>query len=70
MTVAALWRARAVPRGAVLLMFIFVVLDVPLQQPLTPHVIAPLAAAWTPWSILSAPQIEGAAQGREDALPA
>src|SRR5262245_24432403 len=55
-TIAALWRSRAVPRGAVVLMFVFVVIDVPLQRPLTAHVIALVAASWIAWSILSAPQ--------------
>jgi hypothetical protein len=59
-TIAALWRSRAVPRGAVVLMFVFVVLDVPLQRPLTAHVIALLAASWIAWSILSAPRREPA----------
>jgi hypothetical protein len=57
-TMAALWRSRAVPRGAVVLMLVFVVLDVPLQRPLTAHVIALVAAAWIAWSIVSAPQRE------------
>jgi len=57
-TIAALWRSRAVPRGAVALMFVFVVLDVPLQRPLTAHVIALLAATWIAWSILTAPRRE------------
>jgi hypothetical protein len=39
-------------------MFVFVVLDVPLQRPLTAHVIVLLAAAWIAWSILSAPRRE------------
>ena len=55
-TIAGLWRSRAVPRGAVVLMFVFVVIDVQLQRPLTAHVIALVAASWIAWSILSAPQ--------------
>jgi len=55
-TIAALWRSRAVPRGAVVLMFVFVVIDVPLQRPLTAHVIALVAASWIAWSSLSGPQ--------------
>ena len=44
-------------------MGVVVVLDVPLQRPLTAHVIAPLAAVWIAWPILSAPQGEPAASG-------
>ena len=39
-------------------MLVFVILDVPLQRPLTAHVIALVAAAWIARSILSAPQRE------------
>jgi hypothetical protein len=57
LTMAALWRSRAVPRGAVVLMLVFVILDVPLQRPLTAHIVALVAAGWIAWAILQAREI-------------
>ena len=57
---AALWRSGAVPRGAVVLMLVFVILDVPLQRPLSGHLVALAGAAWIAWSILrAAPENRG-----------
>jgi hypothetical protein len=56
LTTIALWRSRAVPRGAVVLLPIFFVLDVPLQLGDIAHVIALVAAAWFAWAILTAPK--------------
>jgi hypothetical protein len=52
-TTISLWRSRAVPRGAVLLLPIFFILDAPLSEPLIGHVIALVGAAWIATSILS-----------------
>lgn len=57
LTIAALWRSRAVPRGAPVLMLVFVVLDVPLQRPLTAHIVALGAAMWIAWSVLAAGEV-------------
>ena len=54
LTIAALWRSRAVPRAVPVLMLVFVILDVPLQRPLTAHIVALVAAAWIAWTILNA----------------
>ena len=53
-TMAALWRSRAVPRGAVVLNFVFIVSDIALSQPLLAHVIALVAAAWIASAIYAA----------------
>jgi hypothetical protein len=53
-TVAALWRSRAVPRGAVVLILVFIVTDIALQRPLIGHVIALVAAAWIATAIYAA----------------
>jgi hypothetical protein len=54
LTIAALWRSRAVLRGVPVLMLVFVILDVPLQRPLTAHIVALVGAAWIAWTILGA----------------
>jgi hypothetical protein len=50
----ALWRSRAVPRGAVLLFVAFVVVDIFLQQGLLAHAIEFVAAGWIAWAVLRA----------------
>jgi hypothetical protein len=50
----ALWRSRAVPRGAVLLIPAFVLVDFILQQGLVAHVIEFVAACWIAWAVLRA----------------
>ncbi len=45
-TSAALWRSRAVPRGAAVLIVVFFIVDAPLSQPLIGHLIALVAARW------------------------
>jgi hypothetical protein len=45
-TIAALWRSRAVPCGAVVLILLFVVCDIALSRPLLAHVTALVAAVW------------------------
>ena len=54
LTSAALWRSRAVPRGAALLLVVFFAVDVAASQPLLAHVIALVTAAWIASSILRA----------------
>jgi hypothetical protein len=49
----ALWRSGAVPRGAVLLIPAFVVVDLILQQGLAGHAIQFVAASWIAWAVLS-----------------
>jgi hypothetical protein len=49
---AALWRSRAVPRGAVVLLPVFIVVDVVLQQGLPAHVIALVGASWIALAVL------------------
>jgi hypothetical protein len=56
MMAVALWRSRAVPRGAVLLIPAFVVVDFLLQQGLAGHVIQFAAACWIAWAVLRARQ--------------
>jgi hypothetical protein len=53
-TSASLWRSRAVPRAAAALLVVFVVVDVPLQEPLIAHVIALVGALWIASAILRA----------------
>jgi hypothetical protein len=53
-TMAALWRSWAVPRGAVVLIFVFIVCDIALSQPLLAHVIALVAALWIASAIYAA----------------
>jgi hypothetical protein len=51
----ALWRSRAVPRGAVLLLPVFLVLDIALQQGVIGHAVALVGAAWIATAILRTP---------------
>jgi hypothetical protein len=53
-TAVALWRSKAVPRGAAVLLVVFFAVDVAASQPLIAHVIALVGAAWIASSILSA----------------
>jgi hypothetical protein len=50
----ALWRSGAVPRGAVLLIPAFVLVDFILQQGLAGHAIQFVAACWIAWAMLRA----------------
>jgi len=50
----ALWRSGAVPRGAVLLIPAFVLVDIVLQQGLAGHAIQFVAACWIAWAVLRA----------------
>ena len=54
LTSAALWRSRAVPRGAAVLLVVFFAIDVAASQPLIAHVIALVGACWIASSILRA----------------
>jgi hypothetical protein len=51
---AALWRSRAVPRGALVLLPVFIVVDAILQQGLPAHVIGLVGAAWIALAVLQA----------------
>ena len=50
----ALWRSAAVPRAAVLLVPVFVIVDFFLQKGLVGHVIQFVAACWIAWVVLRA----------------
>jgi hypothetical protein len=50
----ALWRSRAVPRGAILLLPLFALLDFFLDLGLIGHAVGFIAAAWIAWGILQA----------------
>lgn len=56
MTVA-LWRSRAVPIGAVLLLPGFIVVDFFLQMGLFAHALSLLAACWIAWAVLHAGRV-------------
>jgi hypothetical protein len=49
----ALWRSRAVPRGAVALIPAFIVVDIFLQQGVAGHAISLVGACWIAWTVLS-----------------
>lgn len=49
---AVLWRSRAVPRGAVLLIPAFIVVDFFLQMGRLAHAIAFVGACWIAWAVL------------------
>jgi hypothetical protein len=57
----ALWRSRAVPRGAVVLLPAFIVVDGFLQRPIEGHVISLAAALWIGSAVLRARRKEPAA---------
>jgi hypothetical protein len=48
----ALWRSRAAPRGAVVLLYAFLLFDIALQQGLLAHVLALAAASWIAVTIM------------------
>jgi hypothetical protein len=52
MTVA-LWRSRAVPRGAIALISVFIVVDFFLQQGVAGHAISFVGACWVAWALFS-----------------
>jgi len=54
----ALWRSRAVPRGAVVLIPAFMVTDIFLQQGVAGHAIALVGAAWIASAVLLTPPDE------------
>ena len=54
----ALWRSRAVPRGAVLLIPAFLVTDILLQQGVAGHAIALVGAVWIASAVLLTPSEE------------
>jgi hypothetical protein len=56
MMAVALWLSDAVPRGAVLLIPAFVLVDFLLQQGLAGHLIQFVAACWIAWAVLRARQ--------------
>jgi hypothetical protein len=52
----ALWRSRAVPRGAIALIPAFILVDFLLQQGVAGHAISLAAAAWIAWAVLRSGQ--------------
>jgi hypothetical protein len=54
LTIVALWRSHAVPRGAVLLIPVFMVTDIALQLPTLAHAIALIGALWIASAVLLA----------------
>lgn len=56
-TSIALWRSRAVPRGAVALIPAFIVVDLFLSQPREAHVISFIGASWIAWAVLRAGRV-------------
>ena len=57
----ALWRSRAVPRGAVLLIPLFIITDFFLQQGVLGHAIALVGACWIASAVLLAGRVAQAA---------
>jgi hypothetical protein len=57
----ALWRSAAVPRGAILLIPAFLVVDIFLQQGVAGHAIALVGAAWIAAAVLRTPSERAAA---------
>ena len=55
LTTAALWRSRAVPRGAVALIPLFILVDIFLSAPLPGHVISFVGAVWIALAVLRTP---------------
>lgn len=49
---AALWRSRAVPRGAVVLMYLFLLVDIALSRGFIGHVFSLAAATWIAVTVL------------------
>jgi hypothetical protein len=54
---AALWRSKAVPRGAVLLIPLFILTDLFLQQGVLGHAIALFGALWIASAVLLAGRV-------------
>jgi hypothetical protein len=54
LSTAALWRSGAVPRGAVLLLPLFIVVDLFLGRPVEGHVVSLVAALWFATAVLQA----------------
>jgi hypothetical protein len=69
MTVA-LWRSQAVPRGAVALIPVFIVVDIFLQQGLVAHAVALVGACWIASAVLLAGHIAGTASASAPPAPA
>lgn len=62
MTAVALWRSRAVPRGAIGLLMLFLIVDAFLMRPVEGHVIGFLGAAWIAVTVVRARPIRGPAR--------
>lgn len=57
---AALWRSRAVPRGAILLIPVFIVTDFFLQMGIVGHAIWFVEASWIAWAVVATKREESA----------
>ena len=68
MTVA-LWRSQAVPRGAVVLIPVFIVTDIFLQQGVLAHAIALVGAIWIASAVLLAGRVARAGEDADPAAP-
>jgi hypothetical protein len=66
----ALWRSRAIPRAAVLLIPVFVQVDFILQQGLAGHAIQFIAATWIAWVVLRAGEPPSVATPAESPIKA
>lgn len=66
----ALWRSRAVPRAAVLLIPVFVLVDFILQRGLAGHAIQFVAASWIAWVVLRAGESPTGARPAESPIGA
>jgi Family of unknown function (DUF6624) len=69
-TQVADWRSRAVPRAAVLLIPVFVLVDFILQQGLAGHAIQFIAATWIAWVVLRAGESPAGATPAESPIGA
>lgn len=56
---AALWRSRTVPRGAVVLMYLFLLVDIVLGRGFIGHVISLAAATWIAVTVLASRPASG-----------
>jgi hypothetical protein len=66
----ALWRSGAIPRAAVLLIPVFVLVDFVLQQGLAGHAIQFVAVTWIAWVVLRARESSGGARPAESPIGA
>ena len=66
----ALWRSHAVPRAAVLLIPVFVLVDFILQQGFAGHAIQFVAATWIAWVVLRAGESPTGARPAESPIGA